>query len=169
MGGYQPRRRPPMGVVSMPNVPPPPVTRTLDSGQVVILRNAAGHVVHVEHGNRDSVHAERVSAPKFVDWGSSTGCEPRTPNVFERLFAEIRDHIVAAYVAVAVTIVVLFGALTDWLVMLACLGSVSVLALVVAIAVGRHHYRQHLRTEWAALAARADEENHRWMTEGNDR
>lgn len=162
MGGYQPRRRPPMGVVSMPNVPPPPVVPPPGGGGVVILRNAAGHVVHVEHGTRDS-------APRFVDWGSSTGCEPRTPNVFERLFAEIRDHIVAAYVAVAVTIVVLFGALTDWLVMLACLGSVSVLALVVAIAVGRRRYRQHLRTERAAIAARADEENHRWMTEGNDR
>lgn len=41
-------------------------------------------------------------------------------------------------------------------------------ALAIAVAVGRRqHRRQRSRENWAALAARADDQNHRWLENGD--
>lgn len=122
----------------------------------------------------------------FVDWGSSTGCEPRTPNVFERLFGLIRSGMIAAGrqpVAAGCAIVVgmlalVAAASADVAVIIGSLTIATLVVLPVGVLAGRRQHRRQVAAEWAAIAARADEQNQQWMTdpeayrrqiEGNDR
>lgn len=106
-------------------------------------------------------------AEQFEDWGSSEwlGVDGLVPDVFTRAFASIREHITAWWCALAFTIVMIVGSQTDWLVMLVCLAAVGTAAGATALVIGRRRYRRQLAAEHAAIAARADEQHHQWMTD----
>ena len=87
------------------------------------------------------------------------------PDVSTRAFASIREHITAWWRALAFTIIMIVGSQTGWLVMLVGLAAVGAAAGAAALVMGRRRYRRHLADEHAAIAARADEQHHQWMTD----
>ncbi|QWY80200.1 membrane protein [Gordonia phage EdmundFerry] len=193
MGGYQPRRhadagrpfpydqvRPPAGGGGVYRSGPGKVrAEFIDRAALA----AAAEAARIERRARDqerrrsTARLEQIAypdgvpkrAPELVDWGSNEwvgGKPPRTgPNVFERAFSSIREHVTAWYCALAFTIIMIAGSAAGWLVLLVCLASVSAGAAGIALVIGRRQYRRQLAAEHAAIAARADEQHHQWMTD----
>lgn len=122
---------------------------------------------------RSTARLEKIAYPDGVpkrapeDWLSNeiVDGKPPGPNVFERAFSSIREHVTAWYCTLAFTIIMIAGSAAGWLVLLVCLASVSAVAAGIALVIGRRQYRRQLAAEHAAIAARADEQHHQWMTD----
>lgn len=195
MGGYQPRRRgghydvgapfphgrPPAGGGGVYRSGPGKVrAEFIDRAALAAAAEAARieRRAREQERRRSTARLEQIAYPGGVpkrapDFYSQSMMDPPTqrsakpvgPNVFERAFSSIREHVTAWYCALAFTIIMIAGSAAGWLVLLVCLASVSAVAAGIALVIGRRQYRRQLAAEHAAIAARADEQHHQWMTD----
>lgn len=190
MGGYQPRRhgghydvgapfphgRPPAGGGGVYRSGPGKVrAEFIDRAALAAAAEAARieRRAREQERRRSTARLEQIAYPDGVpdrspeDWLSNeiVDGKPPGPNVFERAFSSIREHVTAWYCTLAVMIIVIAGSAAGWLVLLVCLASVSAVAAGIALVIGRRQYRRQLAAEHAAIAARADEQHHQWMTD----